>query len=73
MITVADTGIGIPIDKQEWVFDRFTKLDEFKPGSGLGLYICRLIVKRLGGTIHIDSEYAKGTRFVLMFPAKNNI
>lgn len=73
MITVTDTGIGIPVDKQEWVFDRFTKLDEFKPGAGLGLYICRLIVKRLGGTIHIDSEYAKGTRFVLMFPAKNNI
>lgn len=70
VIKVTDTGIGIPAEKQEWVFDRFTKLDEFKPGAGLGLYICRLIVKRLGGTIRIDREYAEGTRFVLTFPVK---
>lgn len=70
VIKVTDTGIGIPVEKQEWVFDRFTKLDEFKPGSGLGLYICQLIVKRLGGTIHIDHEYTEGARFVLVFPAK---
>lgn len=71
VIKVTDTGIGIPAEKQEWVFDRFTKLDEFKPGAGLGLYICRLIVKRLGGTIIIDREYAEGTRFVLTFPVKS--
>lgn len=71
VIKVTDTGIGIPEEKQEWVFDRFTKLDEFKPGAGLGLYICRLIVRRLGGTINIDREYMGGTRFVLIFPVKN--
>ena len=71
VIKVTDTGIGIPEEKQEWVFDRFTKLDEFKPGAGLGLYICRLIVRRLGGTINIDREYTGGTRFVLVFPVKN--
>ena len=70
VIKVTDTGIGIPVEKQEWVFDRFTKLDDFKPGAGLGLYICQLIVKRLGGTIHIDKEYAQGTSFVLTLPAK---
>lgn len=48
-IRVTDTGIGIAPDKQEWVFDRFTKVDSFKPGSGIGLYLCRLIVTRLGG------------------------
>lgn len=37
-IRVTDTGIGIAPDKQEWVFDRFTKVDSFKPGSGIGLY-----------------------------------
>lgn len=62
---VTDTGIGIPVDKQEWVFDRFTKIDDFKPGNGLGLYISRLIVTRLGGTIHIDSGYTDGTSFVI--------
>lgn len=71
VIKVTDTGIGIPEEKQEWVFDRFTKLDEFKPGAGLGLYICRLIVRRLGGRINIDREYTGGTRFVLVFPVKN--
>lgn len=71
VIKVTDTGIGIPEEKLEWVFDRFTKLDEFKPGAGLGLYICRLIVRRLGGTINIDREYTGGTRFVLVFPVKN--
>lgn len=70
VIEVTDTGIGIPAEKQEWVFDRFTKLDEFKPGAGLGLYICQLIVKRLGGTIQIDKEYTQGTSFILTFPAK---
>lgn len=70
VIMVTDTGIGIPVDKQEWVFERFTKVDEFRSGAGLGLYICRLIVKRLGGTINIDKEYTAGTRFVLTFPAK---
>lgn len=71
VIKVTDTGMGIPIEKREWVFDRFTKLDEFKPGAGLGLYICQLIVKRLGGTIHIDPKYTEGTSFVLTFPVKH--
>lgn len=73
VIKVTDTGIGIPAEKQEWVFDRFTKLDEFKPGAGLGLYICQLIVKRLGGTIQIDKEYTQGTSFVLTFPANADL
>ena len=37
IIAVSDTGMGIPLDKQEWVFERFTKIDSFKPGTGLGL------------------------------------
>lgn len=73
VIKVTDTGMGIPIEKQEWVFDRFTKLDDFKPGVGLGLYICQLIVKRLGGTIHIDQTYVKGTSFVLILPVKDEL
>lgn len=64
-IRITDTGVGIPADKQEWVFERFAKLDDFKQGAGLGLYVCRLIVTRLGGTIHIDREYTDGTSFVI--------
>lgn len=69
IINVTDTGIGIPIDKQEWVFERFAKIDDFKPGTGLGLYICQLIVKRLGGTIHINPEYTQGANFVITLSA----
>lgn len=59
-ISVSDTGIGIPPEKQEWVFERFTKVDPFKPGSGIGLYLCRLIVTRLGGDIRVCPEYSGG-------------
>lgn len=68
-IRITDTGVGIPADKQEFVFERFAKLDDFKPGTGLGLYICRLIVTRLGGSIKIDSEYTGGASFVITFLA----
>ena len=59
-ISVSATGIGIPPEKQEWVFERFTKVDPFKPGSGIGLYLCRLIVTRLGGDIRVCPEYSGG-------------
>ena len=67
-ISVTDTGCGIPKEKYEEVFNRFSKLDTFVPGNGLGLYLCRLIVKRLAGEIKIDPSYAEGTRMVVTLP-----
>ena len=67
-ISVADSGCSIPKEKQEEVFNRFSKLDTFVPGNGLGLYLCRLIVKRLDGEIKIDPEYTDGTRVVVNLP-----
>ena len=67
-ILVADTGIGIAPDKQEWVFDRFTKVDSFKPGSGIGLYLCRLIVTRLGGAIRVCPDYRAGCCIEITLP-----
>ena len=67
-ISVTDSGCGIPKEKQEEVFNRFSKLDTFVPGNGLGLYLCRLIVKRLDGEIKIDPEYTDGTRVVVNLP-----
>lgn len=67
-IRVTDTGIGIAPDKQEWVFDRFTKVDSFKPGSGIGLYLCRLIVTRLGGAIRVCPDYRAGCCFEITLP-----
>lgn len=67
-ISVTDTGCGIPKEKYEEVFNRFSKLDTFIPGNGLGLYLCRLIVKRLAGEIKIDPSYAEGTQMVVTLP-----
>lgn len=67
-IMVSDTGIGIPADKAEYIFDRFTKLDDFMPGTGLGLYSCRLIVTRLGGSIYLDTSYRDGACFCIDLP-----
>lgn len=68
-IAVTDTGVGIPADKAEYIFDRFTKLDEFVPGTGLGLYSCRLIAVRLGASVYLDTSYQEGARFCIDLPA----
>lgn len=67
-ISVTDTGCGIPADKRDEVFGRFVKLSAYTPGGGLGLYLCRIIVTRLGGVIFIDPNYAGGTRMVVELP-----
>lgn len=68
VFSVTDTGIGIPLEKQESIFNRFEKVDEFKQGTGLGLSICRIIAGRFGGTIRVDSSYTGGARFVFTIP-----
>lgn len=67
-ICVTDTGCGIPADKSEWIFERFTKNDDFIPGSGLGLYLCRLITQRLNGSLKLDTCYTGEARFILRLP-----
>lgn len=67
-ISVSDTGIGIAPEKQEWVFERFAKVDTFQPGTGIGLYLCRLIVTRLGGEIRVCPEYRDGCRILIELP-----
>ena len=69
-IAVTDSGCGIPPEKYDEVFERFTKLDPFSQGNGLGLYLCRLIVRHLGGEIRIDPQYTEGTRVVVVLPRK---
>lgn len=68
VISVTDTGCGIPEEKQSLVFERFEKLNEYAQGTGLGLAICRLIVTKWGGKIWIDPAYTKGARFVFTHP-----
>lgn len=62
-IEVTDTGCGIPPEKMDKVFDRFIKVDDFIPGSGIGLSICRNIIKMAGGKIGVQANTPKGTLF----------
>jgi len=69
---VEDTGIGIPDDRQQAVFDRFVQADiEDKrvfEGSGLGLAISKAYAEMLGGVIRVESEEGKGSRFTVTIP-----
>ena len=69
-LMVSDTGIGIPKEDRERIFELFEKgNDNFKEGIGLGLPICRRLASSLGGTVTIDDSYTDGSRFVLAIPA----
>ena len=68
MICITDTGIGIPQDKQDFVFERFAKLDTFSKVTGLGLALSRLIMERMGGNLVLDAQYTDGCRFMLTLP-----
>ena len=70
IFTVTDTGIGIPVEEQERVFERFVKLDNFSQGAGLGLSICRIVAERLGGYLRIDKGYTQGTRVIFCVSTK---
>lgn len=70
LIEVSDTGIGIPKDKLRLVFERFQKLNEFAQGTGLGLAISRSIIQTFDGSIQIESEEGKGSKFTISLPYK---
>lgn len=79
-LTVTDTGIGIPLEDQERIFEKFrqgatvsgqreTLTREFE-GTGLGLSITKELTKLLGGEIHLQSEFGKGSVFVVELPIR---
>ena len=67
-IWVKDTGIGIAKENLERVFERFFKVDEFVPGAGLGLSICRTMAYSLGGSVTVKSQPGEGSTFFFEFP-----
>lgn len=69
-INVTDTGMGIPEDRREWIFERFAKINEFTQGTGLGLAISRLAAQHLGGNLFVDTDYKGGTKMCLTFTAE---
>ena len=61
---VEDTGIGIPADESEHIFEEFVQLNEFADGTGIGLTVARSVAQRLGGNLWIDTDYKQGARFI---------
>lgn len=74
VVTVADTGIGISPEGQGIIFDMFRQVDgsdrRRHDGVGLGLYIVRRLTSLLGGTIRVESEVGRGSRFEIQFPLR---
>ena len=62
---VTDTGCGIKAEDQERIFETFQKVDDFKTGVGLGLPICRRLIRSLGGEVSLDATYTNGARFII--------
>ena len=69
VVTVTDTGTGIPDNMKDKIFEPFFTTRQVGKGTGLGLSISYGIVKDYGGTIEVESEVGKGTSFKITFPA----
>jgi len=69
-VEVRDNGIGIPVEEQGSIFEKFYRLEgaEVRAGTGLGLYICRELVQRMGGTIGVESDPGEGSTFYFELP-----
>ena len=72
LFAIKDTGIGIPVDKQQLIFDSFTQADSLTTrkygGTGLGLTICQKLLNIMGGHIWLTSQPGKGSTFFFTIP-----
>ena len=72
VLTVADTGVGIPLDEQSHIFERFHRvLDDQRPGSGIGLALVADMTAAHGGSVEVASEPGRGSEFVVRLPRYN--
>ncbi|MGL2967178.1 PAS domain S-box protein [Flavobacterium sp. XGLA_31] len=71
-IIIEDNGVGIPESDQEKIFDMFYRSTTLSTGSGIGLYIVKETMHKLGGTIRVESEVGKGSKFYIEIPNQLN-
>lgn len=71
VFTLEDTGIGVPPEQAENIFNEFFQLDEYSDGTGIGLPIARSLARHMGGDIILDTAYFDGARFVMTLPLSN--
>ena len=65
---VEDTGIGVPQEESERIFEEFVQLDEYYDGTGIGLTVARSLARRMGGDVVLDQSYTQGARFIMTLP-----
>lgn len=74
VISVKDTGVGIPVEKQKAIFERFIQVDKSfsrrREGSGIGLSLIKELIEMQGGEIRLKSEKGKGSEFIVKMPIK---
>jgi signal transduction histidine kinase len=70
VFAVEDSGIGVPAEEAEHIFEEFVQLNEYYEGTGIGLTVARSLARRLGGDIILDTTYTAGARFVMNLPIK---
>ena len=68
LFIVEDTGIGIPTEEADHIFEDFVQLNSYTDGTGIGLTVARSIARRLGGDISLDTSYTDGARFIMSLP-----
>ena len=72
IFVVEDTGIGVPLEEAEHIFEEFVQLDEYYDGTGIGLSIARSLARHMKGDVVLDTSYTGGARFVLTLPFKHS-
>jgi signal transduction histidine kinase len=76
-VTIADTGVGIPVEEQQAIFYRFYRVDRARSrsdgGTGLGLAICDQIIRAHQGSIEVQSQPGVGSRFIVRLASATSL